>query len=75
MLQVGRSIMQLRWEGTSFSLGFCVSVNCADMNKLTYQHAEKDGHFFETVNFICISRCMFFVLVGSPSCPRQVRTY
>ena len=46
MLQVGRRIMQLRWEGTSCSLWFCVSDNCAYMNKLTYQHAEKDGHFF-----------------------------
>ena len=50
MLQVGRRIMQLRWKGTSCSLWFCVSDNCAYMNKLTYQHTEKDGHFFETVN-------------------------
>ena len=52
MLQVGRRIMQLRWEGTSCSLEFCVSDNCAYMNKLAYQHAEKDGHFFETVNYL-----------------------
>ena len=42
MLQVGRRIMQLRsWEGTSCSMGFCVSDNCAYTSKLTYQHAEK----------------------------------
>ena len=52
MLQVGRRIMQLRWKGTTCSLGFCVSDNCAYMNKLTYQHAEKDGQFFETVNYL-----------------------
>ena len=52
MLQVGRRIMQLRWEGTSCDIGFCVSDNCAYMNKLTYQHAEKDGHFVETVNYL-----------------------
>jgi len=53
MLQVGRRIMQLRWEGTSCSIGLCVSDNCACyMNKLTYQHAEKDGHFFETVTYL-----------------------
>ena len=52
MLQVGRRTMQLRWEGTSCSLGFCASDNCAYMNKLTHQHAEKDGHFFETVNYL-----------------------
>ena len=75
VLQVGRRITQLRWEGTSCSLGVCVSDNCAYTNKLTYQHAEKDGHFFETVNYSCISRCIFFVLVGSLSCPRQVRTH
>ena len=52
MLQVGSQIMQQRWEGTSRSIGFCVSDNCAYMNKLTYQHAEKDGKFFETVNYL-----------------------
>ena len=52
MLQIGRRIMQLRREGTSCSLGFCVSDNCAYMNKLTYQHAEKDGLFFKTVNYL-----------------------
>ena len=51
MLQVGRRIMELGWNGTSSSLGFCVSDNYAYTNKLTYQHAEKDGHFFETVNY------------------------
>ena len=51
-LQVGRRIMQLRWEGTSCDIGFCVSDNCAYMNKLTYQHAEKDGLFFESVNYL-----------------------
>ena len=74
MLQVGRRIMQLGWNGTSCSLGFCVSDNCAYTNKLTYQHAEKDGHFSRPP-ITSISRCIFFVLVGSPSCPRQARTY
>ena len=52
MLQVGRRIMQLGRNGTSFSWGFCVRDNCAYTNKLTYQHAEKDGHFFETANYL-----------------------
>ena len=51
MLQAGQRIMQLRWEGTSCDIGFCVPDNCAYMNKLTYQHAEKDGQFLETVNY------------------------
>ena len=46
MLQTGRQMMQRRWNGTSRSIGYCVSDNCAYMNKLTYQHAEKDGKFF-----------------------------
>ena len=52
MLQTGRQMMQRRWNGTSRSIGFCVSDNCAYMNKLTYQHAEKDGKFYETVNYL-----------------------
>ena len=52
MLQVGRRIMQLGWIATSSSLGFCVFDNCGYMSKLTYQHAEKNGHFFETVNYL-----------------------
>ena len=52
MMQVGRRIMELGWNATSSSLGFDVFDNCAYMNKLTYQHAEKDGHFFETVNYL-----------------------
>ena len=52
MLQIGRQMMQRRWDGTSRSIGFCVSDNCAYMNKLTFQHAEKDGKFYETVNYL-----------------------
>ena len=51
MLQVGRRIMQLGWIGASLSLGFCVSDNCAYLKKLTYQHADLKGKFFETVNY------------------------
>ena len=51
MLQVGRRIMEIGWNATSSSLGFNVFDNCGYMNKLTYQHAEKNGHFYETVNY------------------------
>ena len=46
--------MQLQWEGTPISIGFCASDNYAYINKLTYQHVEKDGHFFETVNYLYV---------------------
>lgn len=51
MLQIGHNITEPLWEDTSLSIGFCVSDNCAYMKKLTFQHVETDGCFFETVNY------------------------
>ena len=42
------------------------------MQKLVYQHAEKDGKFFETVNYFYFPS-VAFVLAASPSYRRQVR--
>lgn len=52
MVQIGRKIPERMFEGTSSSIGFCVSDNCAYMKKLTFQHAKTKGQFFETVNYL-----------------------
>ena len=52
MLEIGHKITEPLWQDTSRSIGFCVSDNCAYMQKLVYQHAEKDGKFFETANYL-----------------------
>ena len=51
ILQVGRRIMEIGWNATPSSLGFNVFGNCGHMDKLTYQHAEKNGHFYDTANY------------------------
>ena len=51
MLQIGHNTTEPLWQDTSRSIGFCVSDNYAYIQKLVYQHAEKDGKFFETVNY------------------------
>ena len=51
LLAIGRENM--KWpEGTSKSIGFCVSDNCAYQSNIVFQHAEKDGAFIETVNYL-----------------------
>lgn len=51
LLDIGRDNM--KWpEGTSKSIGFCVSDNCAYQSNIVFQHAEKDGAFIETVNYL-----------------------
>ena len=39
-------------QGGSQSIGFRVSDNCAYNTKIVFQHAERDGHFVATVNYL-----------------------
>ena len=72
VLQIGHKITEPLWENTSLSIGFCVSGNCACMQKLVYQHADTDDKFFETFNYLYF-HSVAFVVAGSPSYRRQVR--
>ena len=51
LLDIGEEHM--KWpQGGSRSTGFCVSDNCAHNTKTVHQHAQRDGHFVETVNYL-----------------------
>ena len=51
LLDIGEERMTWPQEGSQ-STGFCVSDNCAYNTKTLHQHAERDGHFAETVNYL-----------------------
>ena len=51
LLDIGQE--QMQWPAaTSKSIGFCVSDNCAYQSNVVFQHAEKDGAFIQTVNYL-----------------------
>ena len=51
LLDIGEERMTWPQEGSQ-STGFCVSDNCAYNTKIVFQHAERDGRFVETMNYL-----------------------
>ena len=51
LLDIGEERMKWPQRGSQ-SIGFYVSNNCAYNTKIVLQHAERDGHFAETVNYL-----------------------
>ena len=49
LLDIGEERMTWPRGGLPIHLGFCVSDNYAYNTNIVYQHAERDGHFVETV--------------------------
>ncbi len=53
-MEVGRHLSEWPTETSSKSIGFAVADNCAYQIKLTFEHADKDGEFLQTVNWLSV---------------------
>ena len=54
LLDIGEE--RMKWpQGGSQPIDFCVSDNCAYNTKIVLQHAERNGHFVETANYLSTS--------------------
>jgi hypothetical protein len=52
LMQIGEELSLWPTTDTPKSTGFCVSDNCAYRSKIVLQHAERDGGFIQTANYL-----------------------